>query len=144
MNDWKRSILQIGLISLLLGCSRSTPSTNVGSVLSTQPGSTWVKIRSIAPDALTPLRRGTVVQFNVTVDYQLAEPSGALNLVIQNGSGELLGSSARVVSKGRGTAELEKSIAIPANVDTIEVFTPVLIQGETQTRVADLRFYKVR
>ena len=84
------------------------------------------------------------MQFSLTIDYQLAEPSAALNLVIQNGSGGILGTSARVLSRGTGRAELAKSISVPSSTDIIEVFTPVLVQGEAQTHAVDFRFYKVR
>jgi hypothetical protein len=144
--NWRRSIWQLGLASLVaadLGCTKTDAPTNAAQSAQ-NPASTWVKIRSITPDESRPLTPGTLVNFAVIVDYQLSSGPGAIGLILETGSSEVLGNSARVVPKGVGTVKLKKSITIPRRVSTIEVFTSLFVQGEAQSRVADLKFYKVQ
>lgn len=108
-----------------------------------------MKIASITPDTTEALYVGEEVEMKVTIDYELAEPSATVSFVIQKGEagvgmrGVMVGSTSKVISKGKGTVELEQSIVVP-DTNTIQVFTPLLTPGSMETRTVDSRAYEVK
>ena len=107
----------------------------------------YVKILEIQPNPSIPLKSGSEVLFKVKIEYKVKEDSGTLNLIIQKGeySGgfdTLIGSAMEVLTHGEGHVTLEKQIRVP-DTQAIQVFTPLMIPGETRTSIVDMRSYKV-
>ena len=107
----------------------------------------YVKILKIEPDPSVPLKVGSEIHFKVTIEYAVKDDSAMVTLVIQKGEYSnspdvLVGSVSEVVSKGKGTVTLEKTVNIP-DTKALQVFTPLAIPGQTQTLIVDMKFYKV-
>jgi hypothetical protein len=107
----------------------------------------YVKILKIEPDPSVPLKSGSEVHFKVNIGYKITEDSATINLLIQKGeySGGIdtvVGSTMQVLTKGKGTITLEKTVKVP-NTDVIQVFTPLMIPGQTSTTIVDMKYYKV-
>ena len=107
-----------------------------------------VKIVSISPDVTKPLHVRDKVSFEVKVSYELNEPSGVIFLNIQKGeigksqADSVINSKSEAISRGQGTVTFKTTIVVPST-KTIQVFTPLLIQGVSATKTVDLRAYKV-
>ena len=106
-----------------------------------------VKILEIEPDPLVPLKSGSEVHFKVKLEYTIIENSATITLLIQKGeySGGIdvvVGSTTQVLTKGKGTITLEKTVTVPST-NVIQVFTPLGIPGQTSTTIVDRKFYKV-
>lgn len=107
----------------------------------------YVKILEIEPDPSVPLKIGSEIHFKAKVEYKVKEDSAIVNLLIQKGkySGSLdtiVGSVQEVLTQGKGSVILGKTVKIP-NTKALQVFTPLLIPGQTQTSIVDMKFYKV-
>ncbi len=125
-------LLVIGLAGFFASCS----SSSEGNV---------VKIVSISPDINTPLQVGSSVEISVDVEYTLKQNKGEITLVLQQGDATPTISLGEVVSpikKGSGKLTLKANITIP-KTDSIQVFTPLRIPGESQTTIVDMRVLKV-
>ncbi|MEJ7605125.1 MAG: hypothetical protein WKF37_02410 [Bryobacteraceae bacterium] len=110
-----------------------------------EQGRNTVKILSASPGTEKPLQVGETVAFRIEVEYSLATAdSGSITLVIQRGeSGHAsLANETEVVRKGRGKVVLSKEVVVP-ETGALQVFTPLSVQGGTNTRVVDTRSYKV-
>lgn len=108
---------------------------------------TYVKILEIQPNLSVPLEVGSVVFFEVKVEYYLKEDSATISLVIQRGeysSGvdSYIGGDTDVVTHGKGVETLKAKVTIP-DTKAIQVFTPLSVQGQGATSIVDSRFYKV-
>lgn len=150
----KRSIRKIAVVltafSVLLFCPYVVRSDeNAKMVLSPEQSENQVEIVSITPDASLPLYVGDKADIEIKIDYVLKEPTGSITLVIQKGEmggsfiDALIASATKVVASGKGTIELKQSIIVP-ETGAIQVFTPLMVPGSTQTTVADSMVYEVK
>jgi hypothetical protein len=106
-----------------------------------------VKILEIDPDPSVQLNSGSEVHFKVKLQYTIIEDSATVNLLIQKGEyssaiDNVLGSTQQVLNKGKGIIILEKTVKVP-NTNIIQVFTPLMLPGETRTTIVDMKVYKV-
>jgi hypothetical protein len=107
----------------------------------------YVKILKIEPDPSVPLKVGSEIHFKVKIEYEVRDDSAMISLIIQKGEysnspDTLVGSVNDVLSKGKGNITLEKTVKIPDTM-ALQIFTPLLIPGKTQTSIVDMKFYKV-
>jgi hypothetical protein len=107
----------------------------------------YVKILKIEPNPSVPLKSGSEVHFKVNIEYKVTDDSATVNLLIQKGeySGGIdtvVGSTMQVLTKGKGTVTLEKTVTVP-NTNVLQVFTPLMIPGQTSTTIVDMKYYKV-
>lgn len=103
-----------------------------------------VKIVSISPEISKPLSAGQNYDIEVTVEYTIKAENGNITLVIQRGDSitSVLANTTEPITKGSGKITLKANIVVPS-VNSITVFTPLSLQGETSTTVVDTRIYKV-
>jgi hypothetical protein len=121
-------------LGFMMGCSGVSSSGNK------------VKIVNISPDINTPLQVGNSYEIVVSVEYSLKQDNGSITLVLQRGdavsTASILGNVTEAISKGNGQLTLKANITIP-NTNSIQVFTPLSIPGESQTTTVDMRVFKV-
>jgi len=106
-----------------------------------------VKILSVSPDVNTPLRVGSSVDISVEVEYSLKQENGSIALVLQRGDSNpsmssTLGNVVEPIQKGTGKLTLKANITVPST-NSIQVFTPLSVLGESKTTTVDMRVYKV-
>jgi hypothetical protein len=107
-----------------------------------------VKIVSINLDLDKPLMVGQEVDLVVKVEYKLEAPSGMVVLNIQKGEigqqsvNSIVASSTEVITKGTGELELKQKFVVP-DTNALQVFTPLIISGNTQSQAVDYKVYKV-
>jgi hypothetical protein len=133
---WSSSLL-ISLFFLAATCYAET-ATNQDS---------YVKILEIQPNPSVSLEVGSVVAFEVTVEYYVKEDTASIDLVIQKGehsggTDSYIGGDKDVLTSGQGNVTLKAKIKVP-DTKAIEVFTPLTMQGQNSTSIVDSRFYKV-
>jgi hypothetical protein len=105
-----------------------------------------IKIINISPDIKKDLIAGETVVFTVELEYNLVTADSAtVTLVVQRGeSGHMpLANEANVVKKGLGKITISTEIEVP-DTKAIQIFSPLLVQGSTQTTIADFRTYNVK
>jgi len=110
-------------------------------------GSSSIKILEIDPSPSKSLKVGSEIHFKVKLEYNVSEDSAVANLIFQKGedSGSfdsVIGNTMQVINKGKGTITLEKTITVP-DIKVLQVFTPLMIPGQTQTTTVDMKAYKV-
>lgn len=110
-------------------------------------GGSSVKILEIDPKSSVVLKSGSEVHFKVKLEYNVIDDSATVNLIIQNaeysgGVDAVVGSTMQVLTKGKGTVTLEKTVKVP-DTNALQVFTPLMIPGKTQTSIVDMKAYKV-
>jgi hypothetical protein len=110
-------------------------------------GSSSIKILEIDPSPSKSLKVGSEIHFKVKLEYNVGEDSAVANLIFQKGedSGSfdsVIGNTMQVINKGKGTITLEKTITVP-DIKVLQVFTPLMIPGQTQTTTVDMKVYKV-
>lgn len=107
-----------------------------------------VKIVSITPDSDKPLSVGQEVNLVIKVAYTLENPDGMIVLNVQKGEmgtnsvDAIVVSSTEVITKGSGEVELKQKFVVP-DTKAIQVFTPLIISGNTQSQAVDYKVYKV-
>ncbi|NOZ69147.1 MAG: hypothetical protein GXP46_07880 [Deferribacteres bacterium] len=103
-----------------------------------------VRIISISPDLSTALYVGENYDIETTVEYSFKEDRGSISLVIQRGEFGYppIGVVSKPITKGEGRLTLKANITVP-ETKAVQVFTPLTAQGDTSTRVLDMRLYKV-
>ncbi len=107
----------------------------------------FIKILELSPDPSIPLKSGSEVRIKVKIEYSIAADSALINLLIQkdDSSGStmsLIGNTMQTITKGSGTITLEKAVTVP-DTSVLQVFTPLMIPGQTSTSTVDFRFYRV-
>lgn len=127
----------IAVSSLLLGCQLPAPHTD-----RPPPFGSLAQITSISPDTLQVFRSGAQVKLKVDVSYVLTTESGTITLVVLAADNSGIAHDFKVISKGSGTATLEAEFTVPRTT-VIRVFTPLVVQGQNSTSVADGREFKV-
>ena len=132
-------ILVVSLAGFLSSCSSgSTGSGSEGNK---------IKIMSISPDINTPLQVGNSYEISVDVEYSLKQDNGSITLVLQRGDAvptvsSSLGNVTEPIKKGSGRLTLKAKISVP-NTNSIVVFTPLSVSGESQSTTVDMRVFKV-
>ena len=106
-----------------------------------------IKILEIDPATSTQLKSGSEIHFKVKLEYTVTDDSAVVNMTFQKGedSGSLdsvIGNTMQVLSKGKGTIIMEKTVMIP-DTNVLQVFTPLMIPGQTKTTTVDVKVYKV-
>jgi hypothetical protein len=106
-----------------------------------------IKILSISPDINTPLKVGNSYEIAVQVEYSLKQDNGVIALAVQIGDvkpdvSSTLGNVTEPITKGNGKLTLKAKIIVP-NTNSIQVFTPLSVPGESQTKIVDMRVFKV-
>jgi|GEM_PF-1343681 len=126
----------IAVAALLLGCQLPAQPTAV------PPFGSLAQITSISPDTLEVLRTGEHVRLKVDVSYVLTAESGTIKLVVLAADNSELAQDVKLVTKGRGKSTLEAEFTVPLTT-TIQVFTPLVVQGQNSSSAADGRAFKV-
>ena len=126
----------IAVSGLLLGCQ--LPEQNPAM----PPFGSLAQITSISPDTLEVLRTGEHVRLKVDVSYVLTAESGTIKLVVLAADNSELAQDVKLVTKGRGKSTLEAEFTVPLTT-TIQVFTPLVVQGQNSSSAADGRAFKV-
>lgn len=107
-----------------------------------------IKIISISPDTSEPLNVGDTVDIEVEIEYAVDGLPATVGLNIQKGemtgSGfdSVIASKTEVITQNRGTITLKQTVKVP-NTSSIQIFTPVMSEGDTTIRTVDMRSYKV-
>ena len=104
-----------------------------------------VKIVSVSPGTEKELVAGTSVTFEVGVEYNLVSADSAtISLVVQRSeAGKMpLADEIDVIRKGKGNLTISTEVKIP-QTKAIQIFTPLLVQGSTETTIVDSRVYTV-
>lgn len=101
-----------------------------------------VKIESISPDPSKTLYVGDKVDIEVKVNYTLDESSATVSLLVQDSDDKPVASTLKIISKGNGPVVLKKSFIVP-ETNAIQIFTPLLVEGDSATSNVVLRSYKV-
>jgi len=107
----------------------------------------YVKILEIEPDPSIPLVVGKDVHFKARIKYQVKEASAMISLLIQRGGSSqdldvFLGSVEDVLTQGKGSITLEKTVRIP-DTKVLQVFTFLKMPEQTKTTTVDMKYYKV-
>jgi hypothetical protein len=82
------------------------------------------------------------VRLKVDVSYTLSVESGQVDLVVQDAGGARLAGNLKVIRKGSGEASLDAEFVVPKTV-AIQVFTPLLAQGQNASSTVDSRVFEV-
>jgi hypothetical protein len=123
--------------ALLAGCGRGDPAREAAA-----PSGSSVKIIAISPAPGELLRIGRTVRLKVDVSYTLSVESGQVDLVVQDAGGARLAGNLKVIRKGSGEASLDAEFVVPKTV-AIQVFTPLLAQGQNASSTVDSRVFEV-
>jgi len=126
----------IAVAALLLGCQLPAQPTAVPTFGS------LAQITAISPDTLEVFRTGEHVKLKVDVSYVLTAESGTIKLVVLAADNSELAQDVKLVTKGRGKSTLEAEFTVPLTT-TIQVFTPLVVQGQNSSSAADGRAFKV-
>ncbi len=132
-------VLAVGLAGFLSSCS--------GGSTGSSSGGNKVKIVSISPDINTPLKVGNSYEISVDVEYSLKQDNGSITLVLQRGDAvpaisSSLGNVVEPIKKGSGKLTLKANVTVPST-NSIQIFTPLSVSGESQTTAVDTRVLKV-
>lgn len=106
------------------------------------PFGSLAQITSIAPDTTQVLRSGEQIKLKVDVSYVLTAESGTIKLVVLAADNSDVAQNFKVITKGSGKSTLEAEFTVPSTT-AIRVFTPLIVQGQNSTSVADGRAFKV-
>ena len=107
-----------------------------------------VKIVSISPDTSKPLYVGQTVTVEVEVEYKVGKTPATITLNIQKGEMTGTGFDSVIASKEEVVFEKAKSIILRhqfkiPETRSIQIFTPLQMEGQTSTSTVDTRSYKV-
>jgi hypothetical protein len=103
-----------------------------------------IKIYEISPEEGTVLKKGSSAIFKVTINYILVSAkTGSIFINIQDNENRVIKSVSKVVKKGIGSEEFTIKVEIPADVESIIIFTPLLPSGGSQTTVVDTKMFEV-
>ncbi|GEM_PF-6270734 len=107
-----------------------------------------VKIISLLPDTSAPLYVGDTVEIEVGLEYELVKSPATITLNIQKGetgssvSDSIIASKTEVVNEAKGTINIKQLIVVP-ETGSIQIFTPLMSEGDHSTTTVDLRSYQV-
>lgn len=126
----------IAVSSLLVGCQRTEQRTEI------PPFGSLAQITSISPDTTQMLRSGEQVKLKVDVSHVLTAESGTIKLVVLAADNSDIAQGAQTITKGTGKSTLEVEFKVPRTT-VIRVFTPLIVQGQNSTSLADGRTFEV-
>lgn len=106
------------------------------------PTGTSVAIISTTPAYSETLHVGGTVNLQVEVEYQLSEDCGTLSLVVQESDNSTIRVENAILSRGQGTKVFDINFEVP-DTETVQIFTPIRVQGQTSTSTVDTRAFKV-
>lgn len=115
---------------------------NSGDAPPVAPSGSSIRIVQISPSTISPIRVGERVSLQVEVEYSLSVDSGVINLVVQASDNTGIAGETEVVTKGIGKLTLKAEFVVP-DTRAVNVFTPLLAQGQPGTSTVDARTYKV-
>ena len=122
--------------ALLSACGDSPTAPKITRIGDTPVDSISIVAAEPAPGSV--LRRGSTVEFRVSVSYDLqTAPTGAIFLVVQDQTGRSIQTTQPFVnvSQGAGRVELSQSLTVPADADRVDLFVPMANFTSTSTRV---------
>lgn len=128
--------VSIAVSCILLGCQ--LPEQHAGVA----PFGSMAQITAIAPDTVEVLRVGEHVKLKVDVSYVLTAESGTVQLIVLAADNSDLAQDFKVLTKGRGKSTLQAEFTVPVTT-AIQVFTPLVVQGQHPTSATDGRAFKV-
>lgn len=88
------------------------------------------------------LRSGEQVKLKVDVSHVLTAESGTIKLVVLAADNSDIAQGAQTITKGTGKSTLEVEFKVPRTT-VIRVFTPLIVQGQNSTSLADGRTFEV-
>ena len=106
------------------------------------PSGSSVRIVQFSPPTTSPIRVGERRSLQVEVEYSLSVDSGVINLVVQASDNKGIAGETDVVTNGTGKLTLKAEFVVP-DTRAVNVFTPLLAQGQPGTSTVDARTYKV-
>ena len=146
----KKASLMFSLVTMFVAFTWANAQGTLDKNVAVVPQGNFVRIVSIEPDSNMPLHVGDKVDFKVKIEYLLTDPKAAISLVIQkaetdvkNLTDAVIASKTKAVSQGSGTVSLTQTITV-VDTETIQVFTPLIVEGEKQTQTVDSRTYEVK
>jgi hypothetical protein len=97
-----------------------------------------IKLESASPVPGAPVTVGQTVAFKVTVSYQLSIASkGLIAIVVQDEADKNLlpdkKQQSQSVDRGKGTVTLTQSLVVPAGINEVRLFIPLVPSGITHT-----------
>ncbi len=122
--------------ALLSACGGSPTAPKITRIGDTPVDS--ISIVAAQPAAGSVLRRGSTVEFYVSVSYDLqTAPNGAIFLVIQDQTGRSIQPTQPFVNvrQGAGRVELWQSLMVPIDADRVDLFVPMANFTSASTRV---------
>lgn len=126
----------MAVVSFLPGCQLPVQHAGVA------PFGSMAQITATSPDTIEVLRVGEHVKLKVDVSYVLTAESGTVQLIVLTADNSDLAQDVEVLTKGRGQATLQADFTVPATT-AIQVFTPLVVQGQHPTSATDGRAFKV-
>jgi hypothetical protein len=137
-------LVGIGAAVVLPGCQRQqAPPPERRTAVAAEPASTKpVRIVTIDPDPAKPLKVGDAVAMRVVATYTLDADAGIVALVIQGSDMSMIEQEMETVSRGDGKVALRADFTVP-DVKSVQVFVPLMAQGESRASAVDTRFFKV-
>jgi hypothetical protein len=130
----------IAVSSLLMGCQRTEQRTEQRA--ETPPFGSLAQITSISPDTTQVFRAGDQVKLKVDVSHVLTAESGTIQLVVLAADNSDIAKVSEAITKGTGKSTLEVAFKVPSTT-VIRVFTPLIVQGQNSTSLADGRTFEV-
>lgn len=127
----------IAAVCLLPGCQLPAQHTDLQA-----PFGSLAHITSISPDTTQVLHPGERARLKVDVNYVLTAESGTIKLVVLAADNSDVAQDSKVITKGSGKSTLEAEFTVPGTT-VIRVFTPLVVQGQNSTSVADGREFQV-
>lgn len=129
-------LASVAVSSLLMGCQRTEQITG------TPPFGSLAQITSISPDTTQVLRAGDQVKLKVDVSHVLTAESGIIKLVVLAADNSDIAQGSEAITKGTGKSTLQVEFKVPSTT-VIRVFTPLIVQGQNSTSLADGRTFEV-
>jgi protein involved in polysaccharide export with SLBB domain len=129
---------------LVLGCQREKPAAAKPAepTPAAAPGRSVVSIVSIEPDPGTPLRVGDQVKVHVVAAHTLDSDAGTIAIVVQDANNARITQNVGAISRGNANTTLEAVFVVP-DTKAVQVFVPILAQGQGPTSTVDSRIYRV-
>jgi hypothetical protein len=130
---------------MLVSCDReqSRARDRAAAVASdAAPGKSSISIVTIEPDTTGTLHVGEQIKLRVVATHTLDADSGTITLVVQAADNSRIAQNFEVISRGNAKTTLEAEFTVP-NTKAIQVFVPLMAQGQGPTSTVDSRAYRV-
>ena len=100
-----------------------------------------IKIAGVSPDIHKPLRAGAALEISVDTEYLINQQRGSVFINIQDHQ-SVLATVSEPITQGTGKTTLRATITVPST-DSIQVFSGIMIEGQSETQTVDMREYIV-